>query len=109
MEIMETFGKTTELSGKELAMIFRQGAVIRLPYLEGRLLKAREQIRRFEEKYRTTIVLLDSEGLPDDAGYEMHEDFIEWEYWNDVLRKTRSTIQNVNTLLEEAEETVGVR
>ena len=66
-----------ELPVEELASILRQGAILRLPYLEGRLFQAREQVRRFEDKYGTTLDVLSSQGLPDDADYEMHEDFIE--------------------------------
>ena len=39
----------------------------------------------------------------------MHKDFIEWEYWSDVLHKTVLTVRNVKTLLQKVEETVGVR
>jgi hypothetical protein len=109
MEKTTTLMSMTELPAEELASILRQGAILRLPYLEGRLLQAREQVRRFEEKYGMTLDVLSSQGLPDDADYEMHEDFIEWEYWSDVLHKTGLTIRNVKTLLEKAEETVGVR
>ncbi len=97
-----------KLPDKELASIFRQGAILRLPYLEGRLLQAREQVRGFEEKYGTTSALLSSQGLPDDADYEMHEDFIEWEYWSDVLHKAEVTVGNVRAILEKVGETVGV-
>lgn len=109
MEKTATLMGMAELPVEELASILRQGAILRLPYLESRLLQAREQVRRFEEKYRTTLDVLGSQGLPDDADYEMHADFIEWEYWSDVLRQTGLTVRNVKTLLERAEETVGVR
>lgn len=98
-----------EFPAEELASILRQGAILRLPYLEGRLFQAREQVRQFEEKYGTTLDALRSQGLPDDADYEMHEDFIEWEYWSDVLHKTRMTVRSVKPLLERAEVAVGVR
>ena len=98
----------TGLSDEELAFIFRQGAILRLPYLERRLLQAREQVRGFEEKYGTTLALLSSQGLPDDADYKMHEDFIEWEYWSDVLHKAEVTVGTVRVILDKVEETVGV-
>jgi len=109
MEKTATLMGMDELPVEELASILRQGVILRLPYLEGRLLQAREQVRCFEEKYKTTLDALRSQGLPDDADYEMHEDFIEWEYWSDVLRQTGLTVRNVKTLLERVEETVGVR
>jgi len=97
-----------ELPAAELASILRQGAILRLPYLEGRLLQAREQVRRFEKKYGTTLDDLRSQGLPDDADYEMHEDFIEWEYWSDILHEISMTVRSVKALLERVEVTVGV-
>ncbi len=97
-----------ELPAEELSFILRQGAILRLPYLEGCLLQAKEQVRRFEEKYRTTLAVLRDEGLPDNAGYELHEDFIEWEYWNDDLHKTELTIENIKVILEQIEEPVAL-
>ena len=43
------------------------------------------------------------------AAYAMHEDFIEWEYWNDLLHKTGSTIRGVKSILGKMEVVVGVR
>jgi len=97
------------LSAEELTSIVRQGAILRLPYLEGRLHQAQEQVGHFEKKYGTIVEVLSSQGLPDNANYEMHEDFIEWEYWNDLLHKTSTTIRRVKSLLEKIEAVVGVR
>ncbi len=98
-----------ELPAEELASILRQGAILRLPYLEGRLLQAKEQVKRFEEKYGTTLDNLKSQGLPENADYEMHEDFIEWEYWDDVLHETTTTVRNIQALLTKVEVGVGIR
>jgi len=87
-----------DLPQKELAAIFKQGAVLRLPYLEGRLLKAEREIQLFKKKHKTSLAKLKSSGLPDNAGHEMHEDFIEWEYWDDVLTETKETIVQIKKL-----------
>ena len=109
MERVIEIREMAELPTGELTSILRQGAILRLPYLEGRLLQAREQVNRFEEKHGTTLDNLKSQGLPEDADYEMHEDFIEWEYWGDVLRETGTTIKTMKALLERVEGTVGLR
>ena len=49
-------------------------------------------MRRFEAKYSTTLDVLESKGLPEDADYEMHEDYIEWHYWARVREKTQDTL-----------------
>ena len=87
-----------DLPQKELAAIFKQGVVLRLPYLEGRLQRAEREIQLFEKRYKTSLAKLKTIGLPDNAGHEMHEDFIEWEYWNDVLNETKETIARIKKL-----------
>ncbi len=42
-----------------------------------------KEIRFFEEKYRMTLSELEEEGLPDNADYEMHEDYILWHHWSE--------------------------
>jgi hypothetical protein len=59
-------------------------------------------------KYQTTVETLKSQGLPEAAGYEMHEDFIEWEYWDDVLRETETVVRSIKALLEQLEGTVDI-
>jgi len=90
-----------DLPQKELAAIFKQGAVLRLPYLEGRLMKAEREIQLFKKKYKTSIAKLKSLGLPENGNHEMHEDFIEWEYWDDVFAETRETINQIKKLSEQ--------
>jgi hypothetical protein len=100
MKKMVEFVEMSDLSvfsAEELTSIVRQGAVLHLPYLEGHLLQAQEQMRHFEKKYETTVDALTAQGLPDDANYEMHEDFTELEYWNDLLHKTSTTIGRVKS------------
>ena len=105
---VEKFLNTAKLPDGELASILRQGALLRLPFLEGRLVKAGEEVKRFQEKYSRTLDNLKSEGLPEDAGYEMHEDFIEWEYWDDVLNETEMIVRGVKALLEKVEQAVEI-
>lgn len=96
--------KITNIPPREVASIFKQGAILRLPYLEGRLLQARKNVRNYEQKYKNTLNQLKTNGLPEDAGYEMHEDFIEWEYWQDVLLENENIVKHVKELLKEVED-----
>lgn len=95
------------LPEEELVPILKQGAVLRLPYLESRLVQAEQHVLFFEEKYAITLDRLRTQGLPDDAGYEMHEDFIEWEYWNDSLNKIRVSVRQVKAMLEKIGESAS--
>lgn len=93
-----------ELPSQEMLSILRQGSMLRLPHLEGRLRQAAEQVTRFEVVHEKTLAELMAQGLPDDATYQVHEDFIEWEYWQDVLIETENIIKNVKRILEKADE-----
>lgn len=93
-----------ELPSQEMLSILRQGSMLRLPHLEGRLRQATEQVNRFEAVYGITLEKLMAQGLPDDANYQAHEDFIEWEYWQDVISETDNIIKNVKRILKKADE-----
>jgi len=108
MGIISEAKNKVEISQKELSTILRQGAILRLPFLEGRLMQARDNIRNLERKYNTTLKQLKAKGLRNDAGYEMHEDFIEWEYWDDVCKETGENVEHIKKFLKEVEEESSV-
>ena len=76
------------------------GAAIRLSELNKRAFLAREKVRSFEEKYAVKLPEIEKTGLPDDAGYEMHEDYIMCSHWSDVIEKTEKQIELLRPLLE---------
>jgi len=72
--------------------IFNIGTVFRLLDLQKRLAQAQGNVQKFEAKYGTTLDMLESEGLPDDADYEMHEDYIGWHCRARVRKKTQDPL-----------------
>lgn len=94
----------TGIPQKELTSILKQGVILRLPYLESRLAQAQENIKIFEQKYHAKLAAFKNNGLPENAGYEMHEDFIEWEYWDDVVNENKNTVDRLKKFIEEAGE-----
>jgi len=68
----------------EREAIITHGAAIRLSSLKQRLFLAQSKVRSFEEKYQTTLEALNTNGLPDQADYEMHEDYLMWMHWAEV-------------------------
>ena len=73
----------------ERQTIISYGAALRLADLNKRLFFAESKVRYFEEKHNTDLVHLDAEGLPDDAGFELHEDYIMWHHWADVAEQVK--------------------
>ncbi len=84
------------LPPEEQAKIVEYGAMVRLADLRRQLLEAQSKIKELGEKYHTTLADLAREGLPDDAGYEMHEDYILWHHYAEklvALEKSIATLE----------------
>ena len=69
------------LEDSQRADIIYHGALLRLSELRKRLYLAESKTRDFESKYEITLDRLEIQGVPVDASYEMHEDYILWQHW----------------------------
>ncbi len=87
----------------EQAAIVEYGAMLRLADLRRQLFDARHHIAELTAKYHTTLAELERSGLPDDAGYEMHEDHILWHHYAEQAAKA----ENAVAALEEALKSSG--
>ena len=88
------------LPREEREIIISHGVAFRLAGLRKRLFLAESKVRDFEEKYKSTLDQLDMKGLPDDAGYEMHEDYIIWHHWQAVSRKIKQDIESIQKIAQ---------
>jgi len=77
------------------------GAPLMVTEAEGRLALAERKIGAFERRYRTTLDQLQGVGLPDDAGMEMDEDFVERSGWQRTREEARQTLDAVQPFLEK--------
>jgi hypothetical protein len=89
-EIIED--KFSSLSAEEKASVISHGVALRLSGWKKRLFLAESKVRSFEDKYHTSLAELDAKGLPDDAGHEMHEDYIMWHHWTEVVEKAKKQV-----------------
>lgn len=88
------------LSPEEKIAVISHGVAIRSSELKNRLFMAQSKIRLFEEKYQTTLSDLEERGLPDDADYEMHENYIMWHHWSEVAEKVEKQIKSLQPIAE---------
>ena len=86
------------LSVEEKASIISHGVAVRFAEWKKRLFLAESKVCFFEEKYNVTLSELDAKGLPDDAGYEMHEDYIQWQHWLDVRKKAKQMVKSLKVI-----------
>lgn len=86
------------LPREEREVIISHGAVLRLSNLRKRLFLAKSKVRLLEEQYGTNLTQLDAAGLPDAADYEMHEDYIMWHHWAEVIEKLKADIVSLEKI-----------
>jgi hypothetical protein len=89
------------LPREERETIISHGTALRLSDLRKRLFLAESKVRHFEEKYKVTLAQLDAAGLPDDADYEMHEDYIMWHHWAEVADKVEKSIASLQEIAQQ--------
>ena len=93
------------LSPKDQAEILRIGVAFHRLSLEKRLARARNKVQAFETRYCITLDRLQADGLPDDADYAVHEDYVEWCYWSRVSKQTRRTLDSLAVIGPATEPT----
>ena len=86
------------LSPDEKTAVISHGVALRYSDLKKRLFLAQSKINNFEIKYHTKLSKLDENGIPDNADYEMHEDYIMWHHWNEIAEKVRKQIYSLQPL-----------
>ena len=91
-------GLFSSLPQGERTAIISYGIAIRLSGLRKRLFLAESKVKHYEGKYQTTLAELDAEGLPDDADFEMHEDYILWRHWAEVIETTRKALVSLEEI-----------
>ena len=98
---MQTEQAFLSLPSEEREIIISHGTALRLSDLKKRQFLAMSKIRHFEEKYHTTLEQLEEEGLPDDAGYEMHEEYIMWRHWTSVADEVTKNIAFLEKIAQQ--------
>ena len=88
------------LSASEKIAIITHGIALYQSTLTKRLFLAQAKIKQYEAKYHTSLSKFEAEGLPDDASYEMHEDYIIWNHWTDTEKKLQGQIALISQMAE---------
>lgn len=86
------------LGREERVKIITHGAAFRLSNLRNRLILAQSKIEHFQAKYQRSLKDIEREGLPEDANYEMHEDYIFWHHWSDAAQNAEKEIERLKQI-----------
>ena len=91
----------SSLERDEKANIISHGVALRLADLRKRLDMTESRVRQLEEKYGKTLVEIESQKLPDDADYEMHEDYIMWHHWTEIAMEIQDRIASLAEIAQQ--------
>ena len=89
------------LSSEERGVVISHGAAIRLSDLKKRLFLAESKVRHYEEKYRISLAQLEADGLPEQADYEMHEEYIMWHHWDGVASSIKKDMGALEIIVQQ--------
>ena len=102
MSVQTTLEETfSTLSREERGVVITHGAAIRLSDLKKRLFLAESKVRHFEEKYQISLAQLDADGLPEQADYEMHEEYIMWHHWHGVANSMKKDMDALGKIVQQ--------
>ncbi len=87
-----------ELRDRLLAGAIRDVAAVQLKEKEEELEEAKRNIKKFQDTYHKSFEDFEKE-FPEDANYKLHEDLVEWSFWNDISKKAEHLIQDLKYVL----------
>ncbi|MGB9722687.1 MAG: hypothetical protein ACP5OO_04260 [Chloroflexia bacterium] len=91
------------LPPEEQKAVLDLGIAFRKVGWEERLRRAEVRIRDLEAKYGCTLAQLESQGLPPDASPSLHEDYVEWHYWERVRTEAGQMLARFQEIAQIAE------
>jgi len=80
--------------------IVQLGVERHIQELEDQLREAQQRIAEFEHQYGMSFARLQEVGLPEDAGLEAHEDYVEWSSWEGYQAKLQERLEKLRAVLE---------
>lgn len=92
-----------DLRDKLLAGAIREVASVQLGEKEEELKEAKRHVLEFEDKYKKKLEHFEKD-LPEDADYKLHEDLVEWSFWNNVLVKVQGLVKDLRFVLAKTDE-----
>jgi len=80
--------------------IVQLGVERHIQELEDQLRETQQRIAEFEHQYGMSFTRLQEVGLPEDAGLEAHEDYVEWSSWEGHQAELQERLEKLHEVLE---------
>jgi hypothetical protein len=80
--------------------IVQLGVERHIQELQDELGEVQQRIAEFERRYGMSFARLQEVGLPEDAGLEAHEDYVEWSSWEGYQAELQERLDKLRAVLE---------
>jgi hypothetical protein len=89
-----------QLPTKVWQRIVQLGVERYIQELEAQLEEAQQQIAEFEHKFGMSFADIEQEGLPEDADWQAHEDWVEWSSWEGLKADLEQQLESLRAMPE---------
>ena len=79
--------------------IVQLGVERHIQELEDQLEEAQQRVAGFEQRFGMSLAHLQEVGLPNDAGLQAHEDYVEWSSWEGYQAELQEQLGKVRAML----------
>jgi hypothetical protein len=79
--------------------IVQLGVERHIQELEDQLAEAQQRIAEFEGRFGMSLACLQEIGLPNDAGLQAHEDYVEWSSWEGHRAELQERLEKPRAIL----------
>jgi hypothetical protein len=101
IEVPDSFSKIDpKLRDELLARTLRKVAVENLKEKRKELKNIKKRLSLFEKKYNCEFKDFET-NFPKNASHEVHEDWVEWSFWNELNSKVESFVKELELALNQ--------
>ena len=101
IEVPEPFSQIDpKLRDELLVRTLRKVAAENLKEKRRELKNIRKHITLYEKKYKCKFKDFEA-NFPEDASHEIHEDWVEWSFWNELNSKVESLVKELEFALSQ--------
>ena len=89
-----------KLPEHEQEEILGNGISFKIQDLGNKIDLAAQKIAKFESKYRQTLSHIEKKGLPNNTDVFFHEEYVEWKYWDSVLKESQKLLKHLRPFMK---------
>lgn len=99
--IPDILSKVEDLKKNEILLgAIRYVVIAKLKEEKGEAEKALRNVKKYERKYKMSLKEFEG-NMPGGGDYKLHENWLDWSFWNEVYGRTQKDMQKLQRLTGE--------